>query len=85
MNKLQEIKEKAKELFDLVDSYEQDVIQDGIKIGRQQVYDRVCHAFVEEMKAQGNLEGKSIKDIPSAERILNASSVVKELFLDLKT
>lgn len=85
MNKLQEIKNKAKELYELVDSYEQELLQEGIKLGIQRVYDRTCSAFVEEMEKHQDLEGKSVKEIPSAERILTASSVIRELFTDLNT
>lgn len=82
MNKLENIKQKAKELFELIDDYEAELFKIGIERGRQQVYDRVCNAFIEEMKAQPN---KQVKDIPSAERILNASTVIRELFPDLNT
>ena len=84
MTKLEEIKAKAIELFELVDSYEEELFHAGIKMGKQVVYNRVCNAFKEEMKKHGDLNGKPIKDIPSAERILNASSVIVELFPELE-
>jgi hypothetical protein len=85
MNKLQEIKNKAKELFELIDEYETESFNTGVQRGIQKVYDRTCNAFVEEMEKQGDLTDKSVQDIPSAERILNASSVIRELFPDLNT
>lgn len=85
MEKLQEIKQKAKDLIELVNDYQDELFKEAVKIGIQKVYNRTCHAFVEEMKKHGNLEGKSVRDIPSAERILNASSVIRELFPELNT
>ena len=80
MNKLEEIKNRAKELVELTNEYQDQLFEEAVVVGVRKVYERVCNAFVEEMKNHGDLEGKSIEDIPSAERLLNASSVISELF-----
>jgi len=83
MDKLQEIKQKTKDLLELINDYESEFYQIGINEGKQQVYDRICHALVQEVKKHGDLTGISVQDIPSADRILTASDVVRELFPDL--
>lgn len=88
MNKLQDIKEKAKELFELINSYEQELFQEGIKMGRQQVYDAACNQLsnvVYEFRESNKETEVYINDIPNAKRILNATSVIRELFPDLNT
>lgn len=88
MNKLQEIKDKAKELFELINNYEQELFQEGMKIGRQQVYDATCIHLgnvVHKFREQNKETELSVVDIPNAKKILDATSVIRELFPDLGT
>lgn len=88
MNKLQDIKDKARELFELIDNYEQELFQEGIKIGRKQVYNATCIHLgnvVHEFREQNKELEFSIYDIPNAKKILEARSVMRELFPDLNT
>jgi hypothetical protein len=83
MNKLEEVKIKTKELIDLLGSYETELINLGIKRGKEMVLQRVANSYANEMQNNKEIIGKVKKELSSDERLLTAFSVIKELFPEL--
>jgi hypothetical protein len=81
MGKLEEIKAKLAELNNLVDSYQKELSNDGIEIGKRIVLEKVCSEGVELARKDPSL---IYSKIPQHDKFMAAYSVITELFPELK-